>query len=123
GNTVFRDGVPVRFVGTVRDVTQARAAEAQARRLAALVEQSTDFIGIADLGGNAEFLNEAGRRLVGLGSLEEARSRNLVEYFAPDDREAVTERVLPAVRETGFWEGDLGFRNFATGATVPVHYT
>jgi PAS domain S-box-containing protein len=39
GNTVFRNGAPARFVGTVRDVTEARAAEASARRLAALVEQ------------------------------------------------------------------------------------
>ena len=59
GSTVFRDGAPVRFVGTVRDITEARTAEARARRLAALVEQSSDFIGLADLDGRAEFLNEA----------------------------------------------------------------
>ena len=35
----------------------------------------------------------------------------------------VLEEVLPAVRERGVWEGDLAFRNFATGAEVPVHYT
>ena len=123
GNTVFRDGRPARFVGTVRDITDARAAERTARRLAALVEQSSDFIGIADLAGNAEFLNEAGRKLVGLTSLEEARRYNLVDYFEPCDRRTVVERVLPAVRDTGFWEGDLAFRNFSTGAAVPVHYT
>ncbi|MFC6790968.1 PAS domain S-box protein [Methylobacterium komagatae] len=123
GNTVFRDGAPVRFVGTVRDVTEARAAETQARRLAALVEQSSDFIGIAGLDGRAEYLNEAGRKLVGLGSLEDARGHDLVEYFAPEHREAVLGEVLPSVRDAGFWEGDLAFRDFATGASVPVHYT
>ncbi len=122
GNTVFRDGAPVRFVGTVRDITEARSAEARARRLAALVEQSSDFIGVADLDGNAEFVNEGGRRLVGLASLEEARSYNLVDYFEPADRPTVLGKVLSAVRASGFWEGDLAFRNFATGATVPVHY-
>ncbi|WP_210306506.1 PAS domain S-box protein [Methylorubrum rhodinum] len=123
GNTVFRDGAPVRFVGTVRDITEARSAEARARRLAALVEQSSDFIGVADLDGNAEFVNEGGRRLVGLASLEEARNHNLVDYFEPADRPTVLERVLPAVRASGFWEGDLAFRHFSTGAAVPVHYT
>ncbi|MFJ7441611.1 PAS domain S-box protein [Methylorubrum thiocyanatum] len=123
GNTVFRDGKPSRFVGTVRDITAARRAEAQARRLAALVEQSSDFIGIADEHGRAEFVNEAGRRLVGLASLEEARRHNIADYFEPGDRAAVLDQVLPAVRETGFWEGDLAFRNFATGAAVPVHHT
>ncbi|WP_238296716.1 PAS domain S-box protein, partial [Methylobacterium soli] len=123
GMTVFRDGQAVRFVGTVHDITEARAAEAQGRRLAALVEQSSDFIGLAGLDGGAEFLNEAGRRLVGLATLEEARTYNLVDYFEPQDRSTVLEEVLPAVRESGFWEGDLCFRNFATGAAVPVHYT
>ncbi|WP_204307945.1 hypothetical protein, partial [Klebsiella pneumoniae] len=75
----FRDGRPDRFVGTVRDITDARAAEATARRLAALVEQSSDFIGVADLEGNAEFVNEGGRKLVGLASLEEARRYNLMD--------------------------------------------
>ena len=123
GNTVFREGEPVRFIGTVRDITQARAAEVQARRLAALVEQSSDFIGIADAKGTAEFVNDAGRRLVGLNSLDDARAHNLMDYFAPEDRATVLEQVLPAVRETGFWEGDLAFRNFTTGIAVPVHYT
>ncbi|MDE3744285.1 MULTISPECIES: PAS domain S-box protein [Methylobacterium] len=123
GNTVFRDGAPMRFVGTVLDITEARVAEAQARQLAALVEQSSDFIGIADLGGKAEFLNEAGRRLVGLESLEEVRRYAIKDYFEPGDRPTVADEVLPAVGEAGFWEGDLSFRNFSTGAAVPVHYT
>ncbi|AWN50273.1 histidine kinase [Methylobacterium terrae] len=123
GNTIFRDGEPVRFVGTVRDITEARAAEARARRLAALVEQSSDFIGIADAAGMPEFVNEAGRRLVGLGSLDEACAHNIVDYFAPEDRATVLEQALPAVRESGFWGGDLAFRDFATGSAVPVHYT
>ncbi|TNC11775.1 PAS domain S-box protein [Methylobacterium terricola] len=123
GNTVYRDDRPVRFVGTVRDITEARAAEARARRLAALVEQSSDFIGLADLHGKVEFVNEAGRRLVGLASLEEARRYDVADYFEPDDRTRVLDEALPAARESGFWEGDLAFRNFSTGAAVPVHYT
>jgi PAS domain S-box-containing protein len=30
--------------------------------------------------------------------------------------------VLPAVRETGFWEGELRFRNFESGQLIPVLY-
>jgi hypothetical protein len=60
---------------------------------------------------------------VGLASLEEARRYGIADFFEPTDRPTVLEEVLPAVRETGFWEGDLAFRNFATGAAIPVHYT
>jgi PAS domain-containing protein len=30
--------------------------------------------------------------------------------------------VLPAVRDTGFWGGELKFRNFETGQLTPVLY-
>jgi PAS domain-containing protein len=41
--------------------------------LASLVTASHEFIGIADLEGNALFVNEAGRKLVGLRDLSSAR--------------------------------------------------
>ena len=60
---------------------------------------------------------------MGLPSLEEVRRYAIEDYFEPGDRPTVADEVLPAVREAGFWEGDLSFRNFSTGAAVPVHYT
>ncbi|MGH6724933.1 MAG: PAS domain S-box protein [Pseudolabrys sp.] len=93
-----------------------------ARLLAALVTASREFIGIADLQGNALFVNEAGRKLVGLPDLEAVRSTRVIEYFAIEDQPRVIEEVLPAVRSIGFWEGELTFRNFATGQLVPVLY-
>jgi PAS domain-containing protein len=56
------------------------------RMLASLVAASHEFIGIADLEGNALFVNEAGRRLVGLRDLEAVHSTRLIDYFAPDPR-------------------------------------
>ena len=92
------------------------------RLLAALVTASREFIGVADLEGRALFVNEAGRKLVGLPDLEAVRSTRVIEYFATDDQPRVIGEVLPAVRNSGFWEGELTFRNFATGQPVPVLY-
>jgi PAS domain S-box-containing protein len=93
-----------------------------ARLLTALVSASREFIGVADLEGRALFVNEAGRKLVGLPDLEAVRSTRVIEYFAPEDQPRVIGEVLPAVRNSGFWEGELTFRNFATGQLVPVLY-
>ena len=92
------------------------------RLLAALVTASREFIGIADLQGKALFVNEAGRKLVGLPDLKAVRSTRIIEYFAIEDQSRIITEVLPAVKNTGFWEGELTFRNFATGALVPVLY-
>jgi PAS domain S-box-containing protein len=93
-----------------------------ARMLASLVTASHEFIGIADLEGNALYVNDAGRRLVGLPDSRAVRSTKIVDYFAPDDRPKIVQEVLPAVRQSGFWSGEVKFRNFATGALVPVQY-
>src|SRR5689334_12456292 len=90
--------------------------------LVSLVSASHEFIGIADLEGNALFVNDAGRRLVGLPDLDAVRSTRIIDYFAADDHPKVLQEVLPAVRAAGFWEGELRFRNFVTGELVPVLY-
>src|SRR5262249_53879163 len=81
-----------------------------ARLLASLVAASREFIGIADLEGNALFVNEAGRKLIGLRDLEAVHSTRIIDYFAADDHRKVMDEVLPAVRATGYWEGELNFR-------------
>lgn len=92
------------------------------RMLASLVAASREFIGIADLEGNALFVNEAGRKLVGLPDLEAVRSTRIIDYFAVHDHHKLVQEVLPAVRDTGFWEGELTFQNFETGQLIPVLY-
>ena len=54
--------------------------------LESLVEASHEFIGIADLEGNALFVNEAGRELVGLRDLDAVRSTRIIDYFAANDQ-------------------------------------
>ena len=48
--------------------------------LASLVTASHEFIGIADLQGNALFVNEAGRKLVGLRDLEAVLATRIIDY-------------------------------------------
>jgi PAS domain S-box-containing protein len=98
------------------------AEDSLARMLASLVTASREFIGVADLEGNALFVNDAGRDLVGLRDLEAVRSTRIIDYFSPDDHRRILAEVLPAVRDSGFWEGELTFRNFQTGQLVPVLY-
>jgi PAS domain S-box-containing protein len=121
--------LPLEFAVTLEDFSalalgldEAQDGNDFARLLAALVSASREFIGIADREGNALFVNQAGRDLVGLPDLEAVRATRVIEYFACEDRPKVIGEVLPAVRTTGFWQGELTFRNFATGQLVPVLY-
>ena len=69
---VIRDGSgsPVRMVGTVQDITERRAAEAERTRLVSAVQQTADAIWMIDLDGGVTYANPAFTRAYGYESGE-----------------------------------------------------
>ncbi len=59
------DGAPVRMIGTIEDVTERVAAEAERNRLATAVEQTSDAVLITDLAGTIEYVNPAFEQMSG----------------------------------------------------------
>jgi len=100
--------------------TERKRAESLHRKFVSLVESSGEFIGLATVDGAALFVNEAGRRLVGLDSPDEVRRTQVTDYFPPEDRPRIQNDVLPVVLRDGRWSGEVRFRHFQTGATIPV---
>src|SRR4030095_9023200 len=89
--------------------------EADRQKFVALVETSTDFIGMYDLNGIPFFVNRAGLELVGLDNLAEARHMPLLSFFFPEDQSKITQEFLPSVLEQGHGEIEIRFRHFKTG--------
>ncbi len=94
-------------------------AQREDKRLATLVDRSTDFIGIATLEGQPIYVNEGGRRAVGLRSMTEARRYHVLDYLMPDERARVKDELWGYVLENGHWLGELRFRHFQTACEVP----
>ena len=122
GRAYFEGGAPIRFVGTVIEITERKQRELQERRLSQIAESSADFIGYASPDGMALYINPAGCALVGLASLEEAQRHSLEDFFAPEDLPQLRSVILPAVEAYGRWVGEFRFRHFRTGRPVPVQY-
>lgn len=99
----------------------AEAAKRETAILASIVEQSSDFIAMADTTGRAFFLNDAARNMVGLADAD-ISTTNVVDYFHEDDKPTVLNEVMPTVTKEGYWEGELRFRNFKTREVIPVLY-
>ena len=116
------DGRIERWFGTCTDIDDLKQAEAEARKLAAIVETSKDFIGLSTLDGQITHLNEAALALVGLPDRAAARRHRIPDLFTAESRRVLDVTVMPAVRRDGFWEGELAFRHFGTGEPVAVLY-
>ncbi|WP_185983810.1 HWE histidine kinase domain-containing protein [Aureimonas mangrovi] len=117
-----RDGKAKRFSGSAIDITARKVSEKETRRLARIVEQSGDFIGVARLDGSVEWVNETGRDLVGLTDASSAERTSIRDYFDPAQWPEIAATVLPAVDRDGHWRGELTFRHFRTGELIPVLY-
>ena len=103
----------------------AEAAEKEAHRFLALVEQSSDFIALGDMQGRLTFINEAGRRLIGIDASAKVSGTSPVSIsdlgaLIPPGEAAAAGRILAAVREQGRWEGEIRFLHAVTGKTLPV---
>ena len=111
-------------VAFVLDLTERKRAELERRLLASLVEQATEFMAIADLSGGAPlYLNKAGLEMVGLDSLEEAKTRRGLHFMFPEDRQFVNAVLWPSVLEKGSWSGEMRLRHFKTGEPIPMLYS
>jgi PAS domain S-box-containing protein len=100
-------------------MTERKMAEEEQRKLAALVENSPEFIGIASLEGQLYVVNAAGRELVGLGSPAQVLETTVLNCIVEEHRETFQQGLANALRE-GHWEGETCFRHFKTGAAIPV---
>jgi PAS domain S-box-containing protein len=90
---------------------------------AALIENCSDFIGIADANGKPEYLNPAGRRMVGLPPDYPVENTQILEYYPPDQRPFASDVILKSMIEEGHWHGETHFRHWRTQEPIPVHDT
>src|SRR4030095_3925541 len=90
------------------------------RIFAALVENSSDFIGIADASGKPVYLNPAGRRMIGIAADYPVETTRMSDYYAPEQRSFAKEVIFHSMVESGHWKGETYFRHWATQESIPV---
>jgi PAS domain S-box-containing protein len=93
--------------------------DAEKRRFTALVQRTTDLVGIASLSGQVQYVNPAGLELVGLASLDEALRLHILDFVSPQHRKTVENEVWPLVLRLGRWKGELDLKHFGSGIEIP----
>lgn len=121
-NTIFSkdsEGNPLLLIGNAENITEKKVTEDEMQKLKALVDNSSDFIALADAGGRVEYVNKGGREMAGLESGEE-RSTSILDYFCEPDKKFISEALLPVVRKEGQWSGEVSLCHFKTRMPFPV---
>jgi len=102
------------------DITERKAAEAERARLAAIVETTPDFVGLADAkDSHIVYINRTGRRMVGIGDDEDVTKLKIAEFHPDRTNRLLSEVAMPAAAREGVWTGECAFLN-RDGREIPV---
>ncbi len=100
------DGRPDRVRGLIVDITSLRQSEGARRQLNAVLEATSDFVGITDVSGRILYVNSTGRKLVGIGPYDELGAAHVQSYQPESTRRLLREVALPAAIRNGVWSGE-----------------
>lgn len=117
---VLPDG---RWQAFLRDISERKQIEDLRQVYVALLDNSSDFIGIADPAGKPLYLNPAGRRMIGLEPDSPIEQLEIKDVYPPELRDFATGVILKTTAEEGQWSGETEFQNFLTHEKVPVSDT
>lgn len=103
------------------DMSDWFRAEERAAVFESLVRSSPDFIAIADLDGRVTFVNDAGRRLVGLPDDVELTNLRAAQLWSTEtDAAAEPDRPADSPAGHGWWHGLSTLRPWDGGTEIPV---
>src|SRR5262249_21772024 len=104
----------------VRDISQRKRVEDERQVFVSFLENSPDFIGIADPNGKPLYLNSAGRRIVGLPADYPIEHTQIPDYYTPDQRAFASDVIVRSMVEQGRWHGETYLRHWQTEERIPV---
>lgn len=105
-----------------RDIILNTDPDTAQQMFTALAELSTDFIGICDMQYKPIYLNPAGRRMIGLASLDALCRVEIKDFFFPEDRDFVYQEFFPRVLREGSSQIEIRFRHVKTGEALWMLY-
>lgn len=102
------------------ELEQRKQIEKERQKLDLVVENSSEFMGVADLSGQIIFINRAGQKLVGIESSTNIQLLTILDFFQPKDHSFIKNGMLRVVFKEGQWEGEFNLWHFETQQLIPV---
>lgn len=96
----------VNFVVIRRNNIERQRVEAEQTRLLAVLESSSDFIGIANRPDQVVYVNRAGRKLFGLKDKAEIDMSKIRESHPEWALKIIRDQGIPIAERTGAWLGE-----------------
>lgn len=107
------------YEGTVEDITERKQTEAAQARFTAILEATTDFVGIADNQGKPLYLNQAGRKMLGLAPQQDISKLSVFDCHPHWANRILIDEVIPDLVSHKVWNGEMAILN-SNQEEIPV---
>jgi diguanylate cyclase (GGDEF)-like protein/PAS domain S-box-containing protein len=107
GEVEFEGQLPIRMFGAFQDISERRAAEQSRQQIAAIFDNSPDFIVQADSQRNIRYMNPAAARVL-LGrpwAMADADQLPVATLLPEETQRSFQHTILPALQRGGVWVG------------------
>jgi diguanylate cyclase (GGDEF)-like protein/PAS domain S-box-containing protein len=115
-----RDGTLVGHAGLVLEVTDLVEARQNLWRFQAIIESTSDFVGLSDGRGRLVYLNRAAREAIGLDDDADLASIDPSTIYTDNSWRQLTQEAVPAVMRGEVWRGELSMRRRAHPRPIPI---
>lgn len=119
------EGQPTHLSAIIRDISEIKRAEAElkvalteSRRLAAIIEATPEYVGIADLQGRSLYINSAGKKMIGLPPEKDKKGWSVITCY-PEREYARAGEMVQATLRGEAWSGELTLLHQG-GHEIPV---
>lgn len=94
------------FVAMVLENEERQKDRQTMERLVEILQLTPDFVGIARVDGHTLFLNNGGRKMLGIGERENIGKLQVNDFLPESVRKQYREEILPLVMIDGVWSGE-----------------
>lgn len=102
-----------------RDYTEQKEIDEERARYVAIIEATTDLVGMTWSDGRLSYMNRAGRELLGLDPDEDLGAIRIEDLFEDWSADLLKGKAAEAALEKGVWTGESSIRP-RSGEPVPV---
>jgi PAS domain S-box-containing protein len=102
-----------------QDITQQKEAEAERQLQLAIIDKTSDLVGLATPDGTFTYLNRAGIEMLGFDPSKGDIRKNIADTHPQWAYDIVSSTGLPTAAKKGLWKGETVLLDF-NGREVPV---
>lgn len=113
------DGSRKAMVVVGRDITEMVKAQNERQQLSSILEATPDFVSISTLDGRRVYMNQAGKRMLGIPDEEDVTGLPTFQAYPQWIWGFMRNEAIPFAIESGMWEGESTLLS-RDGTEIPV---